>query len=73
MKTKLKTLEEHNQNKWQAHLSFTSKFGQPCKNGIACPKCGEEMLDSCPETILTSNPPKKDIHCNCGYKGYRLV
>jgi hypothetical protein len=43
------------------------------KNGIACPKCGEEMYDTNPNMILTSNPPKKSVHCKCGFSGYRTL
>jgi len=45
----------------------------PKRNGIACPKCGEELYDS-DTMILTSYPAKKNIHCEaCSYKGYRYA
>ena len=44
----------------------------PRLNGIACPKCGEELYDT-NSLILTSMPPKRNIHCECGYKGYRIA
>jgi hypothetical protein len=41
-------------------------------NGIACPKCGEELYDKHPDYILTCNPPKKEVICKkCNYLGYR--
>lgn len=44
------------------------------RNGIACPKCGEELCDSQPSIILASYPPKKNVHCSkCGFVGYRLA
>ena len=47
---------------------------EPCKNGLGCPKCSEELLDSSPNYILTSNPPKLSVHCEaCGYRGYRRM
>ena len=44
------------------------------KDGIACPKCGKELLDSSPSITLTSHPPQKNIHCDaCGYRGFRIA
>ena len=46
----------------------------PIKNGIACPRCGEELWDSMPMVTLTTDPPQKHIKCiNCDYYGYRLA
>lgn len=42
-------------------------------NGVACPKCGDEMYDTNPNLTLTSNPPKKSVHCKCGFSGYRTL
>ena len=62
----LETLEEHN---WRA-IGF---FSGPVKNGIACPDCGSELIDSNPSICLTSHPPQYRIHCSaCGYTGTRL-
>lgn len=72
MKKKLKSLDEHNSNSWSNYSSMFENSPKP--NGIACPKCGEELMDSQPMMTLTSNPPKKDIHCpSCGYVGYRIA
>lgn len=44
------------------------------KNSIACPNCGQELNDTYPNIILTSNPPQKNIHCNnCRWVGYRYA
>jgi hypothetical protein len=73
MKKKLKTLEENNA------LAFSStrvNFTVPILNGIACPKCGSELLDSQPNVILTSNPAQKNTKCSsekCDYIGYRFI
>ena len=64
---KLISLREHNERKFQA-------FVDPCmpvKNGIECPECGDELYDTNPSVVLTSNPPQYSIHCDCGYRGYR--
>ncbi len=69
----MKTLEEHDEqrrNDWK----LTEEMLNPHPNGIACPKCGKELWDSNPRMTLTSNPPKKNIHCpECNYRGYRLA
>lgn len=62
------SLEEHNRIRHSFHSN------DPIKNGIACPKCGNELLDSNPMMTLTSYPPQKSTHCNsCDYTGYRLA
>jgi hypothetical protein len=71
---KLKDLNEHN----MAASSFYNDFysNSPRPNGIACPKCGAELLDSNPNVMLTSMPPKMNTHCakeGCGYSGYRVA
>lgn len=68
---KLKILEEHNSERYRLHNSYSNK---PRPNGIACPKCGSELLDSDPSTQLPSNPPQKNINCpSCDYIGYRIA
>lgn len=45
----------------------------PVLNGIACPECGKELVDSQPNAELTSYPPQKNVKCpSCGWKGYRI-
>ena len=66
----LKSLAEHNANRRKAHEPDNG----PVKNGIACPKCGAELMDSDPAMLLTSNPPQKRTHCSeCDYTGYRVA
>ena len=66
----MKTLEQHNSDRHAAHVAR----GWPSPNGIECPKCGKELLDSSPGTTLASHPPQKNIHCPvCDYRGYRLA
>lgn len=70
----MKTLEEHNAERSGMYPSYNNRYGQPIKNGIACPNCGEELLDSSPHMTLASMPPKKAIKCNnCNYTGYRIA
>lgn len=64
----LKTLEEHNAEIARRMFSSVS----PTLNGIACPKCGEEMSDE-PDVVLTSMPPQYPIYCgSCGHTDKRL-
>lgn len=68
---KLKNLEEHNKQRREKH---TWLDGKPQHNGIACPKCGAELVDSRPGVVLTTYPCKVNIACpTCGYQGYRYV
>lgn len=69
---KLKSLEQHNSESMNFQYSMYSNLPRP--NGIACPECGEELLDSNPNMTLTSYPAKKSIHCpKCKYNGYRIA
>lgn len=68
---KLKTLEEHNTLRAAAHDAMAQR--SPRANGIACPQCGKELVDSNP-SVLASNPPKKNTKClSCDYVGYRIA
>lgn len=41
-------------------------------NGLKCPKCGGDLIDSRPDWLLVSNPPKLNVNCiKCDYTGYR--
>jgi ribosomal protein S27AE len=72
MNKKLKSLEEHNSN--ASNMQWAMMDNSPKPNGIACPKCGEELLDSHPNVILTSMPAQKNVHCSkCDYVGYRIA
>lgn len=47
---------------------------RPMRNGIACPECESELMDSNPSVTLTSHPPQKNTKCSvCEYTGYRLA
>lgn len=64
----MKTLKEFNENALMLHADLT-KYPKP--NGIECPKCKKELMDSdC--MVLCSYPPQKNVECECGYKGYRF-
>lgn len=66
----LKPLEESDreiEERWR-------NMGRPRPNGIACPKCGVELMDSDPGLVMTSAPPQLNVHCpGCGFKGTRYV
>lgn len=60
---RLLSLEEFNDN---VTIGRTTMY-----NGIACPNCGEELVDV-DDTILCSTPPQKNTACqSCNYIGYR--
>lgn len=67
---RLISLKEHD----NAVFNRKKKARQPHPNGIACPKCGEELLDRNDGMILTSSPPQMYILCSkCDYAGTRYV
>lgn len=67
----LKPLAEFNADKMQEYSQAQQPRAYP--NGIACPKCGSELLDS-NERMLLSYPAKREIHCaDCGWTGHRLA
>lgn len=69
MPDKLMSLEEHNAIVAQQYHDPQANL--PAKNGLACPVCGKEMFDTTPNMIHVSHPPRKAIHCRCGYRGWR--
>lgn len=69
---KLKSLEDHNREKM--NFGYDLFIDNPVPNGIACPECGEEMMDSNPMCMLACIPPKKNIDCpSCGHKDFRIA
>lgn len=66
----LKNLASHNADRLASHM----KAQRPHPNGIACPKCGDELIDSEPNVTLTSNPAQTKVHCEgCGFSGCRFL
>ena len=72
MPKKLITLEDHNKQTNERYMALNWCTAQP--NGIACPECGEELVDNDPNIQLPTMPPQKNVSClKCGYKGYRYA
>ena len=66
---KLISLEDFNKSREQ---NF-SIFSYPKPNGIECPKCKAEMMDSTGEMLCT-HPPQRAIHCkNCDLIAFRIA
>lgn len=64
----MQTLDQHNQ---QALGMFQLNI-QPHPNGIACPRCGKELLDTNPNFALLTSPVQYRVHCSaCDYVGTR--
>lgn len=68
----MKSLADHEAERVEA-LHWDDN--EPVLNGLACPRCGEEMWDSQPMSSAAriTKLPKKAIHCTCGYRGYRVA
>jgi len=64
----MKTLQEFNDNALMLHVNSTT---YPKPNGIECPECKKELMDS-DSMVLYSYPAQKNVECECGYKGYRF-
>lgn len=61
---KLKSIKEHN-NRFTKEISFST--------GIACPKCGSELM-YVDQNLLLSNPPQRRVQCSkCNHIDYILV
>lgn len=69
----MKTLNEFNNERLNEHYREIQEINKPRKNGISCPNCGKELFDTTPAFTLMSNPPQMNVHCVCGYKGYRIA
>jgi hypothetical protein len=72
MEKKLKDLSEHNNERFIYHWELNNP--KPIPNGIECPNCKKELVDTNPMATLTSHPPQKNVHClHCDYVGYRIA
>ena len=67
---KLKTLEDHNRERRDSYKAGVSD-AQPL--GIACPKCGAELVNPTPQVEFPTYPPQIRIACpKCGHQGAAL-
>ena len=65
---KLKSIKEHNDGK-----IFDAYGGNAFKSGLACPKCGSELM-YVDHYLLLSNPPKRRVQCSkCNHIDYILI
>ena len=61
---KLKSIKEHN-NLFTKEIAFST--------GIACPKCGSELM-YVDQNLLLSNPPQRRVQCSkCNHIDYIFV
>lgn len=66
----LKSLNDFNNERLAVHDAENTV--PLIKNGIACPSCGKELVDSNPNQMLLTDPPQKQIECgSCEYTGHR--
>lgn len=66
---KLKSLEQHNKETLDYMYQLNKPYPRP--NGLACPKCGCELMDT-DGNVLASHPPQRNVNCSkCDYRGYR--
>lgn len=66
----LKTLEEHNREARERR----ERARCPQPTGIACPCCGDELVDPTPGVVLPTAPLQKRVMCRtCNYKGTMVL
>lgn len=71
MTKKLKSFQHTNAARTQTHMD---NWNAPRRNGLACPKCKEELWDSEPDITIETQPPQKKVMCKgCGYVGHRVA
>lgn len=71
---RLISLEEWQRIAQAQRASLDTKGFRNQPNGIACPKCGKELVDCDRGEILTSYPPQYAIRClACPWRGYRTI
>ena len=43
------------------------------KPNLACPKCSGKLIDSVPNIVTATVPPKLEVNClSCNYVGFRV-
>ena len=66
--SKLKSIKEHNDGK-----IFDAYGGNAFKSGLACPKCGSELM-YVDQNLLLSSPPQRRVQCSkCNHIDYILA
>jgi len=66
-------LADYNKVARERYAADRREENLPRLNGLACPDCGAELLDSQPMFQLSSSPPQKNVNCSkCKYVGYRV-
>ena len=67
----LVSLEEANTKQAQKYVTPLTR-----PNGIACPKCGKELVDYDLNVVKACDPPQIKIRCEaegCGYQKWRIL
>ncbi len=66
------SLYAHNEKAGMAY--YKARTGKPKPNGLGCPDCGSELLDTSQDIMLLTSPPKLNVHCShCEFKGFRVL
>lgn len=70
----METLDEFNYRRTRWHEAAARDANGTRPNGISCPQCEQELLDSEPLMTLSTTPPTMNVHCAyCDYVGYRVA
>lgn len=63
----MKTIEQHNKQIEDALLKQRKGL-----TDIECPICHKELIYA-NDSVYLSNPPQREVKCECGYFGYILA
>jgi predicted RNA-binding Zn-ribbon protein involved in translation (DUF1610 family) len=65
--TNLKSVTQHNAEARERHAQREREAREGVRTGLACEKCGGEMIDRTPWITNMGNPASRWIHCEkCG-------
>ena len=66
----MKPLDEHNRER---RAQIERMRDSQNHTGIACPRCGAELVRTNPSSVCMSIPPQIAVHCACGFRGYAVA
>jgi len=74
----LETLAHYNERRERSYKTrWAGKIGDMSMmngNGLACPECGQQLVDTRPFQMAFTKPPSLHVHCKgCGHEDRRAI